>query len=110
GFAGPRYTDSATKGFATVRAGVATYWPDRGERITGIPVAELYETVEALATARTAMILTARGAEAQLGHRHRAGFHQSRSGTRLAGEARFGIRNDHRPRQRPGWPGARPES
>src|SRR4029450_12192721 len=63
GFAGPRYTDSATKGFATVRAGVATYWPDRVERITGIPVAELYETVEALATARTAMILTARGAE-----------------------------------------------
>jgi anaerobic selenocysteine-containing dehydrogenase len=33
------------------------------ERITGVPVAELYETVEALATAQTAMILTARGAE-----------------------------------------------
>jgi assimilatory nitrate reductase catalytic subunit len=52
-----------TKGFPAVRAGVASYWPDRVERTTGVPVAELYEAVEALATARTAMILTARGAE-----------------------------------------------
>jgi assimilatory nitrate reductase catalytic subunit len=57
------YIASRTKGFATVQASVASYWPDRVERITGIPVAELYETVESLASARTAMILTARGAE-----------------------------------------------
>ena len=57
------YIASRTKGFPAVRATVASYWPDRVERITGVPVAELYETAQALATARTAMILTARGAE-----------------------------------------------
>jgi assimilatory nitrate reductase catalytic subunit len=57
------YIAARTKGFATVRASVAAYWPDRVERITGVPVAELYETVEALTAARSAMILTARGAE-----------------------------------------------
>lgn len=57
------YIASRTKCFATVQASVASYWPDRVERITGIPVAELYETVQSLASARTAMILTARGAE-----------------------------------------------
>jgi assimilatory nitrate reductase catalytic subunit len=57
------YIASRTKGFPAVQASVASYWPDRVERITGVPVAELYETVEALATAPTAMILTARGAE-----------------------------------------------
>jgi assimilatory nitrate reductase catalytic subunit len=57
------YIAARTKGFPTVQAGVAAYWPDRVERITGVPVAELFETVEALTTARTAMILTARGAE-----------------------------------------------
>jgi assimilatory nitrate reductase catalytic subunit len=57
------YIAARTKGFPAVQASVAAYWPDRVERITGVPVSELYETVEALATARTAMILTARGAE-----------------------------------------------
>jgi assimilatory nitrate reductase catalytic subunit len=57
------YIAARTEGSATVLAGVASYWPDRVERITGIPVAELYETVEALTTAERAMILTARGAE-----------------------------------------------
>jgi len=57
------YIAARTKGFPAVQASVASYWPDRVERITGVPVAELYETVEALASAETAMILTARGAE-----------------------------------------------
>ena len=57
------YIAARTKGFPAVQASVASYWPDRVERITGVPVAELYETVEALVSAETAMILTARGAE-----------------------------------------------
>jgi assimilatory nitrate reductase catalytic subunit len=57
------YIAGRTTGFAGVRAGVAAYWPDRVERITGVPVAQLHETVQTLAKARTAMILTARGAE-----------------------------------------------
>jgi len=57
------YIAARTKGFPVVQASVASSWPDRVERITGVPVAELYETVEALVSAETAMILTARGAE-----------------------------------------------
>ena len=57
------YIAARTKGFPSLQASVASYWPDRVERITGVPIAELYETVEALASAETAMILTARGAE-----------------------------------------------
>ena len=57
------YIAARTKGFAAVRAGVAAYWPDRVERITGVPVEQLRETVRTLARARTAMILTARGTE-----------------------------------------------
>jgi assimilatory nitrate reductase catalytic subunit len=57
------YIAARTKGFATVQASVAAYWPDLVERITGVPVAELYETIEALTSASSAMILTARGAE-----------------------------------------------
>ncbi|HEV2929673.1 MAG TPA: molybdopterin-dependent oxidoreductase, partial [Propionibacteriaceae bacterium] len=57
------YVRTRTKGFASVKAGVASYWPDRVERITGVPVDALRQTVRTLAEAKTAMILTARGAE-----------------------------------------------
>ncbi len=52
-----------TTGFEALRARVSAYWPDRVERITGIPVAQLQQTVRTLARASSAMILTARGAE-----------------------------------------------
>ncbi len=57
------YIAARTTGFDAVRARISAYWPDRVERITGVPVAQLRETVRALAQARSAMILTARGAE-----------------------------------------------
>jgi len=57
------YIARRTCGFAAVRTGVSAYWPDRVERITGIPVDALRDTVHTLAEAGTAMILTARGAE-----------------------------------------------
>ena len=57
------YVAERTTGFAAVRAGVSSAWPDRVERITGVPVAAMHQTVQALATAPSAMILTARGAE-----------------------------------------------
>jgi assimilatory nitrate reductase catalytic subunit len=52
-----------TTGFAEVRRLVASYWPDRVERITGVPVADLVQAAYLLGHARTAMILSARGAE-----------------------------------------------
>ncbi|MGN9907504.1 molybdopterin oxidoreductase family protein [Phytohabitans sp. LJ34] len=57
------YVDGRTTGFDTVRAAVAAWWPDRVERVTGVSEALLRRTVQLLATAPSAMILTARGAE-----------------------------------------------
>src|SRR6478735_4552364 len=57
------YIAERTTGFPAVKAAVASYWPDWVERITGIGVSALRETVHTLATAPSAMILTARGAE-----------------------------------------------
>ncbi len=54
-----------TDGFARVRGLVATYWPERVERITGVAEAQLVTAARALGLARRPMVLTARGAEQQ---------------------------------------------
>ena len=54
-----------TAGFAAVRSAVAAYWPERVERLTGVPEAQLLRVARMLGSARTAMILTARGSEQQ---------------------------------------------
>jgi assimilatory nitrate reductase catalytic subunit len=60
-----RYIDERTEGFAQVKGKVATYWPERVERITGISEKQLTQVAHVLGQARSAMILTARGAEQQ---------------------------------------------
>ncbi|MGY1594435.1 molybdopterin oxidoreductase family protein [Geodermatophilus sp. SYSU D00708] len=62
------YVAARTTGFEQVREGVAAYWPDRVERLTGVPVPDQRRTVFALARAGRAIVLTARGAE-----QHRSG-------------------------------------
>src|SRR5919107_1633483 len=57
------YIRHRTTGFDAVRAATNAYWPERVERMTGVPEAKLRETVHLLATGGPAMILTARGAE-----------------------------------------------
>ncbi|MGH3714284.1 MAG: molybdopterin oxidoreductase family protein [Micromonosporaceae bacterium] len=57
------YVAARTDGFQEVRATAMAYWPERVERITGVPVAQQREVVQRLASANRAMILTARGAE-----------------------------------------------
>ncbi len=52
-----------TSGFGAVLQAVATYWPDRVERITGVPADDLRRAALMLGQARTAMVLTARGSE-----------------------------------------------
>jgi assimilatory nitrate reductase catalytic subunit len=59
------YIQTRTEGFEQVRGCVATYWPEQVERITGVPEAKLVEAAHLLGKARSAMILTARGAEQQ---------------------------------------------
>src|SRR5256714_2268650 len=56
------YIADRTCGFEQVRRLVRSYWPDRVERITGVPVAQLDEAARLLGEASTAMVLTARSA------------------------------------------------
>lgn len=54
-----------TAGFESVRLAVAAYWPERVERITGVPEHLLRHAAHILGKAATAMFLTARGPEQQ---------------------------------------------
>jgi assimilatory nitrate reductase catalytic subunit len=57
------YIRDRTEGFDEVRRVAAAYWPERVETLTGVAQRDLIETSRLLGNARTAMVLTARGAE-----------------------------------------------
>lgn len=57
------YVADRTTGWDAVRRAMRQYWPDRVERITGVPVRVMERTVRLLAESRATMILSARGAE-----------------------------------------------
>lgn len=59
------FLEESTEGFGKVKATVAGYWPDRVERITGVPEAQLVEAARILGRAGKAMVLTGRGPEQQ---------------------------------------------
>ncbi|HET8844099.1 MAG TPA: molybdopterin oxidoreductase family protein, partial [Ktedonobacteraceae bacterium] len=59
------YISGRTEGFEQTRDLVSSYWPERVERLTGVPEAMLVQVAHLLGTAESAMILTARGAEQQ---------------------------------------------
>jgi assimilatory nitrate reductase catalytic subunit len=59
------FIESRTTGFEAVRHAVASYWPDRAERITGLPARNIVEATHMLGEAATGMVLTARGCEQQ---------------------------------------------
>lgn len=63
GLADADYIRQRTAGFEMVRGVVAKYWPERVERITGVPESAISRAARLLGTARTAMILSARGTE-----------------------------------------------
>jgi assimilatory nitrate reductase catalytic subunit len=54
-----------TSGYEEVRRIAASYWPERVERLTGVPVNQLYQAANLIGRAQSAMILTARGPEQQ---------------------------------------------
>ncbi|MGH3166161.1 MAG: molybdopterin oxidoreductase family protein, partial [Trebonia sp.] len=58
-----RYRDTRTEGWDQVRRSVLPWWPERTERVTGVPASDLRRAAHALHTARRAHILTGRGAE-----------------------------------------------
>jgi assimilatory nitrate reductase catalytic subunit len=57
------YVAERTAGFDEVRRVAAAWWPERVERVTGVPVALLRQAADLLVGAGTAMVLTARGTE-----------------------------------------------
>ncbi|GAB2607162.1 molybdopterin oxidoreductase [Paractinoplanes abujensis] len=63
GYVDEDYVARRTTGFEAVRSATNAYWPERVERMTGVPETQLRQTVRLLATEGPAMILTARGAE-----------------------------------------------
>ena len=65
GLVDEEYVAERTVGFERAHQRVMAYWPDRVERITGVPVADMQRAVQMLAEADGAMVLTARGPEQQ---------------------------------------------
>ena len=59
------YIQERTVGFELAKAGAVSYWPGRVERITGVPEQKIVQAARMLGNSRTAMVLTARGAEQQ---------------------------------------------
>jgi len=59
------FIEARTSGFDLVRHAIRAYWPDRAERITGIPAARVVEAAYVLGRAPSAIILSGRGDEQQ---------------------------------------------
>lgn len=59
------YIQQRTTGFERVKGLVASYYLSEVERVTGVPEAKIVAAAHLFGTARTAMILTGRGAEQQ---------------------------------------------
>jgi assimilatory nitrate reductase catalytic subunit len=65
GYVDLEYISARTTGFEAVRTGLAAYWPERVERITGVPVRLLHHAAAILGTAKPSLCLTARGTDQQ---------------------------------------------
>ncbi|WP_084780224.1 molybdopterin oxidoreductase family protein [Planobispora rosea] len=63
GYVDEAYVAGRTNGFDAVRTSVAAWWPERVERITGVPVSQMRRAVAILGNARRAAVLTGRGVE-----------------------------------------------
>ena len=59
------FIETRTANYQLLRRILPAYWPERVERITGVPAQTLEEAAHILGNAPTAMVLSARGAEQQ---------------------------------------------
>jgi assimilatory nitrate reductase catalytic subunit len=60
------FIEARTSGFEAVAHAARSYWPDRAERITGVPAHAIVEAAHMLGEAASAMVMTARGGEQQI--------------------------------------------
>ncbi|MDH6519234.1 assimilatory nitrate reductase catalytic subunit [Streptomyces sp. SAI-135] len=65
GLVDEEYVRERTTGWEDARAAAMAHWPEYVERITGVPVPQLRETVRMFCEPESAMVLTARGPEQQ---------------------------------------------
>ncbi|MFF7130998.1 assimilatory nitrate reductase catalytic subunit [Streptomyces sp. SAI-126] len=65
GLVDEEYVRERTAGWEDARAAAMAHWPEYVERITGVPVPQLRETVRMFCEPESAMVLTARGPEQQ---------------------------------------------
>ncbi|WP_406126934.1 molybdopterin oxidoreductase family protein [Streptomyces canus] len=65
GLVDEEYVRERTAGWEDARAAAMAHWPEYVERITGVPVPQLRETVRLFCEPESAMVLTARGPEQQ---------------------------------------------
>ncbi|TDD50544.1 molybdopterin oxidoreductase family protein [Saccharopolyspora elongata] len=63
GWSDTAYIRSRTTGFDAAWQRATTWWPERVERVTGVPVTAQRQAVRMLAEAESAYVLTGRGAE-----------------------------------------------
>ncbi len=59
------YIAARTSGWAETRRIAMQWWPDRAERVTGVPAAQIAQAAQWLGSGGPAMIMTARGPEQQ---------------------------------------------
>jgi len=60
------FIEARTTGFEEARRLVASWWPDRVERVTGVPARLVAQAAHIMGEAATAMVLSGRGAEQQV--------------------------------------------
>ena len=63
GYVDEPYVAGRTNGFEDVRRSAASWWPERAERVTGVPAGEVTALARLMGEADSVIVLTARGAE-----------------------------------------------
>ena len=63
GYVAQEYVDQRTVGFEPVRRSAMSWWPERTERVTGVPASQVRDLARLLGEAENVIVLTARGAE-----------------------------------------------
>ncbi len=100
-----------TRDFELVERAIRMFWPERVERITGMPESKLRLAAKLLGRAKTAIILTARGPEQQSqGVNNVLAFINLALALGKAGKPLLRLWVPDWARQWPGRPGARAES